>query len=84
MATARASTASVKVRRSKVHGRGVFALRAIAKRTRIITTMYLSVTEIASAQKIRDTTPSTVRGSCAPAAPRDCSKAYRGLVPMSP
>ena len=36
MATARASTASVKVRRSKVHGLGVFALRAIAKRTRVI------------------------------------------------
>ena len=51
---------------------------------RIITTRYLSVTEMASAQKISDSTPSTTSRSKPPAALRAVSSAYSGLVPMSP
>jgi hypothetical protein len=47
-------------------------------------TTYFSVTEIASAQKMSDSTPSTAAVSGAPAALSDSSSAYSGLVPMSP
>ncbi len=49
-----------------------------------MTTTYLSVTEIASAQKISDSTPRIASLLDAPETLSDWSKAYKGLVPMSP
>ena len=51
---------------------------------RIITITYLSVTEMASDQKISDSTPRIDSAPVAPETFSDWSKAYKGLVPMSP
>ena len=51
---------------------------------RMMMTTYFSVTEIVSAQKMSDSTPRMLAASCEPAAFTDFSKAYSGLVPMSP
>ncbi len=51
---------------------------------RMTMTMYFSVTEIMSAQKISDSSPRMLAGSCEPAACTDFSNAYSGLVPISP
>ncbi len=51
---------------------------------RIITLTYLMVTESIRLQKISDSTPSTAAGSKGPVASSAVSKAYSGLVPMSP
>ena len=51
---------------------------------RIITITYFKVTEMARTQKINESTPSIVPASAEPATFSDWSKAYSGLVPMSP
>ena len=51
---------------------------------RIMTVRYLSDTEMASAQKISDSTPSTASASNRPAASSADSMVYSGLVPISP
>ena len=55
---------------------------SLSARMMIVT--YLRVTEIASAQKISDSTPSTEAASNLPAAFTASCMVYRGLVPMSP
>ena len=55
---------------------------SLSARMMIVT--YLRETEIASAQKISDSTPSTAAASKVPASPTACCRAYNGLVPISP